>query len=97
MEPFEKRSLHLNRRAFLSKGSIGVGVAALSSIFGVPLFSRGFDNSNNIDIGLNGALKNWLKCFVILQSGIHFQVTYCMNNKEGLRSVHATSIRFTRH
>ena len=36
----DKRSLLLNRRAFLSKSSIGLGTAALSSLLGLNLWSK---------------------------------------------------------
>lgn len=38
MNPFEERSLQLNRRAFLSKSALGIGGAALASLLGLRLF-----------------------------------------------------------
>lgn len=38
MNPFEERSLQLNRRAFLSKTAVGLGSAALGSLLGLRLF-----------------------------------------------------------
>jgi hypothetical protein len=38
MNPFEERSLQLNRRAFLSKSALGIGGAALASLLGLRFF-----------------------------------------------------------
>ena len=38
MNPFEERSLQLNRRAFLSKTAVGLGAAALGSLLGLRCF-----------------------------------------------------------
>jgi len=40
MEDLLKRTLHQNRRAFLSSSSIGIGTAALSSILGMSFFKK---------------------------------------------------------
>ncbi len=44
--PVDERSYLLNRRAFLSKSSIGIGAAALSSILGTGLIGGCNSNSN---------------------------------------------------
>ena len=41
----KERSLNLNRRAFLSKSTVGIGTAALASLFGMSFFSK---NKNGI-------------------------------------------------
>ena len=41
LDPQDKRSYILNRRAFLSKSSIGLGSAALASLFGLSAFRLG--------------------------------------------------------
>ena len=49
----EERSLQMNRRAFLSKTSVGVGVAALASLFGIRYLSKsdgGLITGNSIDL-----------------------------------------------
>jgi len=38
MNPFEERSLQLNRRTFLSKSAMGIGGAALASLLGLRFF-----------------------------------------------------------
>lgn len=58
MNPFEERSLQLNRRAFLSKTALGLGSAALGSLLGLRCF-----RSNDKGIitesgqGIEGVLK----------------------------------------
>ena len=44
-DPIEERSYLLNRRAFLKKGTVGIGAAALSSLLGVSLM--GCRNNND--------------------------------------------------
>jgi len=45
-DPIEERSYLLNRRAFLAKGSIGIGAAALSSLLGTGLIGCNAGSSN---------------------------------------------------
>jgi len=40
MNPFEERSLQLNRRAFLGKSAVGIGAAALSGLLGMSFFAK---------------------------------------------------------
>ncbi len=48
-DPISKRSMLLNRRAFLSKTSIGLGTAALSSLLGVGCFKKDSSGALSID------------------------------------------------
>lgn len=56
MNPFEKRSLSLNRRAFLGKSSVGIGAAALSSLLGASFFTKGGDGTIQEQKSSGGAL-----------------------------------------
>ncbi len=57
MEELLKRSLMQNRRAFLSKSSLGIGTAALSSILGMSFFTKGDKGIiERIDKSGNGAI-----------------------------------------
>jgi len=56
--PFEERSLQLNRRAFLGKSAVGIGAAALSGLLKMSFFSK--DESTGLikeQNGINGILK----------------------------------------
>ncbi|MEO1451192.1 MAG: DUF1501 domain-containing protein [Bacteroidota bacterium] len=57
-KPIQDRALHLNRRAFLSKGALGLGTVALGSLLGMN-FSR--ENENGLlrkdESGVRGILK----------------------------------------
>ncbi len=55
--PVEERSYLLNRRAFLSKSSLGIGTAALSGLLGTSFLSS---CSNNIDSKVNFDNQNAL-------------------------------------
>lgn len=58
MNPFEERSLHLNRRAFLGKSAVGIGGAALASLLGGTLLSGCLRTNNEPTArGLEGVLK----------------------------------------
>ena len=55
---FEERALQMNRRAFLSKTSIGLGSAALSSLLGLNFFRSGNNGIiHHENGGLNGILN----------------------------------------
>jgi hypothetical protein len=58
MNPFEERSLQLNRRAFLSKTALGLGSAALGSLLGLRCF-RANDKGiiTESGQGIEGVLK----------------------------------------
>ncbi|MEQ8706230.1 MAG: DUF1501 domain-containing protein [Phaeodactylibacter sp.] len=58
MNPFEERSLQLNRRAFLSKTAVGLGTAALGSLLGLRCF-RANDKGiiTESGQGIEGVLK----------------------------------------
>ncbi len=57
MNPFEERSLQLNRRAFLGKSAIGIGTAALSGLLGMSFFSKGKDGIITENKGIKGVLN----------------------------------------
>lgn len=58
-DPMKERAYLLNRRAFLKKGSLGIGTAALSSLLGLTI--SGCSSKENVISGLNsnaGVLPN---------------------------------------
>ncbi len=55
---FEDRALQRNRRAFLSKTALGIGLATLSSIMGYSFFRR---NENGVLVQETGGLKGALE------------------------------------
>jgi len=57
MNPFEKRSIHLNRRAFLSKSAVGLGSAALASLLGMRFWQPGSGAEQAAGGGLDGVLN----------------------------------------
>ena len=56
MNPFEKRSLELNRRAFLSKSAVGLGSAALASLLGLRFWQPGGGAEQASGGGVDGIL-----------------------------------------
>ncbi len=55
-DPAEERSYLLNRRAFLSKSSVGIGAAALSSLLGSGLISGCGNRQENLSSVLQNSL-----------------------------------------
>lgn len=58
MNPFEERSLQLNRRSFLSKSALGIGGAALASLLGLRFYRSNAQGLMEEDpTGLQGILN----------------------------------------
>jgi len=57
MNPFDKRSLQLNRRAFLSKSAVGLGSAALASLLGMRFWQPGSGGEQAGSGGIDGVLN----------------------------------------
>ena len=57
-KPIQDRALHLNRRAFLSKGALGLGTVALGSLLGMDFFREDKNGILSKDqSGVRGILK----------------------------------------